>query len=136
MVSAVKELIPPKALKVIGIKGDSSRLTLGTMGSELSGLPHQQRVALGCGSTLESCLLKRGKNGKVESRWMASGPIRQEDICRVTMGAWNKRGNLLLRSKDSSLGSRENRISNTVVVVNSVRIVAEPNLMITIRVSS
>ena len=94
------------------------------MGRELSGLPHQQRVALGCGGTLESCLLKRGNNGNVESSWTTSGSIRQEDICGATLGAWNKRWNLPPRSK----GSRENHISNRVVAVNSVRITAAPNL--------
>ena len=54
-------------------------------------------------------------------------PIRQEDICGATLGAWNKRWNLPPRSKGSSLSSRENRISNMVVAVNSVRIATAPN---------
>ena len=37
---------------------------------------------------VESCLLKRGNKGNVESSRMASDPIRQEDICGATLGAW------------------------------------------------
>ena len=77
------------------------------MGGELSGLPHQQRVVLGCGGTLENCLLKRGNNGNVDSSRTASGPIGQEDICGATLGAWNERWNLPPRNKGSSLGSKE-----------------------------
>ena len=91
-------------------------------------------MALGCGGTLESCLLKRGNNSNAKSSWTTSGPIRQ-DVCGPTLGAWNKRWNLPLRGKGSSLGSGENHISNGVVAVNSVRITAAHNLMINIRVS-